>query len=120
MKEGYMVTFFAAQDSRRRERPCVHGHIMVSFFAAFFRVFRGMTMIIWHVIHLTCARARVRVQHDEKSWSFYGKSRILGHETRPCHDHDDMVTHFKNENRTIKKETMWVFSFFNELIRGGA
>jgi len=40
MKEGYMVTFFAAQDSRRRERPCGHDHIMVTFFC---RIFQGFS-----------------------------------------------------------------------------
>jgi len=119
MKNRHMVTFFAAQDSRRRERPCGHGHIMVTFFAAFFRVFRGMTMIIWHVIHLTCARAHVRVQDDEKSWSFFEKSRITGHETRPCHDHVDMVTYIRNGNNTIKNLTMPLFSFSIKLIQGG-
>ena len=76
-------------------------------------------MIIWHVIHLTCARARVRVQNYEKSWSFVERYSIIGHETRPCHDHDNMVIYIMNMNNTIKNMTMSLFSFPIKLIRGG-
>jgi len=119
MKNKHMVRLFTAQDSRRRERPCGHGHDMVRFFAVLSNVTNKMTMSIAHVIHLTCARARVRVQNYEKSWSFVERYSIIGHETRPCHDHVHMVIYIRNMNNTIKNLTMSLFSFSIKLTQGG-
>jgi len=119
MKEGYMVTFFAAQDSRRTERPCPHGHHMVTFFAALSSVMSKMTMYIAHGTLMMRARARELSHDSQNSWSFVERYSIIAGKTRPCHDHVHMVTYTGNEDNTIKNLTMSLFSSFIKSIQGG-
>jgi hypothetical protein len=119
MKNRHMVTFFAVQDSRRAERPCPHGHYMVTFFAALSSVLNKMTMYIAHGAFMMRARARELSHDSQNSWSFVERYSIIADKTRPCHDHVHMVTYIGNEDNTIKNLTMSLFSFFIKSIQGG-